>query len=370
MERTGSHNILYNYFNKATHILQLYPVNKFVVRDSLANRCCFCYDGKAFFRDAGRRPFFPNGGICLKRTMLRQTVCPVLAAFIWGTSFVAQSICADYIPPFTFNAIRCLLAAALLLAVSRIRDTILIRRGRTPFHGDRRSLLLGALFCGVFLGIASNLQQSGMADTAAGKAGFITAFYVVLVPVLGIFLKRRASLPVWIGVVLAVAGLYLLCITGDFTLEASDLYLLLCAFFFAGQIMSIDRFAEKTDSLLLSALEFLVAGVISLILALFFEHPEWSGIRHCIPQILYMALFSNCIAYTLQIISQKGSNPTVVTLLLSLESVFSVLSGAVLLHDRLTGREYLGCLLMLAAVVLAQLQAPGGGSPNTDSPAA
>jgi len=288
---------------------------------------------------------------------VRQNVMPVLAALIWGTAFAAQSVCAPYVPPFAFNAIRSLIAFVLLIFVSRAFDRAAVRRGRTPEKTDRKSLLLGALCTGAFLAVASNLQQAGLADTSAGKAGFITALYVVLVPVLGIFLHRRASGQVWVSIAIAVAGLYLLCLKAGegFHLQTSDLYILLCAFFFACQIMSIDRFGANVDGIKLSCAQFLVAGVISALLSALFETVVWANVFDHIWPILYVAVFSSCVAYTLQILSQKDSDPTVVTLLLSLESVFSVLAGAILLHDRLSGREYLGCVLMFAAVVLAQI---------------
>ena len=292
---------------------------------------------------------------------VRQNILPVLAALIWGTAFVAQSVCAPYVPPFVFNAIRSFIAFVLLIPISRAFDAAARRRGRQPEKTDRRALIVGGICTGAFLAVASNLQQAGLADTSAGKAGFITALYVVLVPVLGIFLKRRASRQVWVSVLIAVAGLYLLCIRAGegFSLQTSDSYLLLCAFFFACQIMSIDRFGAKVDGIKLSCVQFLVAGIISAVLSLLFETVDWSAVLRCIWPILYVAVFSSCVAYTLQILAQRGSDPTVVTLLLSLESVFSVIAGAAILGDRLSGREYLGCLLMFLAVILAQVPLNG-----------
>ena len=293
----------------------------------------------------------------MQKSFLRQNVLPVLAAVIWGTAFVAQSVCAPYVPPFAFNAIRALIAFVLLIFVSIAFDKAAARKGTPPAPTDWKKLLLGGVCTGAFLAIASNLQQAGLADTSAGKAGFITALYVVLVPVLGIFLKRRASGQTWISVVIAVGGLYLLCIRAGegFHLQTSDVYILLCAFFFACQIMSIDHFGADVDGIKLSCVQFLVAGVISAVLSLIFETLDWSAVMEHIWPILYVAVFSSCVAYTFQILAQQGSDPTVVTLLLSLESVFSVIAGALILRDRLSGREYLGCVLMFAAVVLAQV---------------
>ena len=293
----------------------------------------------------------------MENRFVRQNILPLLAALIWGTAFVAQSVAAPYVPPFVFNAIRSFIAFLLLIPISRTFDKAALRRGKSPEKTDRRALILGGFCTGAFLAVASNLQQAGLADTAAGKAGFITALYVVLVPVLGVFMKKRVSGQIWISVLVAVAGLYLLCIRAGegFTLQTSDIYLLLCALFFACQIMSIDHFGAQVDGVKLSCAQFLVAGIISAVLSLLFETVDWAAVWQHILPVLYCAVFSSCVAYTLQILAQRDSDPTVVTLLLSLESVFSVLAGAVILHDRLSGREYLGCVLMFLAVVLAQI---------------
>ncbi len=307
-----------------------------------------------------RRAAFRRHIIMIKNRFIRQTALPILAALIWGTAFVAQSVCTPYVPPFAFNAIRSLIAAAVLLPIARAFDRAAVRRGEAPTPSNKRHLWLGGVFCGVFLAAAANLQQAAMADTTAGKAGFITALYMVLVPVLGVFLKKRTSLKTWISVAIAVAGLWLLCFRAgaDLKLQTADAYLLLCALFFAGQIHCIDHFGADVDGIRLSCVQFLTTGVISAVLSAAFETFAWSGLLRCVWPILYCALFSSCIAYTLQILALKDADdPTIPSLLFSLESVFSVLAGAVILHDRLSGREYLGCALMLAAVVLAQLPA-------------
>ena len=294
----------------------------------------------------------------MKKKLLKQNLMPLLAALIWGTAFVAQSVCADIVPPFAFNAIRSLIAAAVLLPVARAFDRAELRRGRTPAPSNRKHLWIGGVLCGVFLAAAANLQQAAMADTTAGKAGFITALYTVLVPVLGVFLRKRTPLKTWISVAIAVAGLWLLCFRAGTKLElrTADAYLLLCAFFFAVQIHVIDYFSDDVDGIRLSCVQFLTTGLISAALSAVFETVSWSGVLGCVWPILYCALFSSYIAYTLQILSLKDADePTIPSLLFSLESVFSVLAGAVILGDRLSGREYLGCALMFAAVILAQL---------------
>ena len=242
---------------------------------------------------------------------------------------------------------------------------------------DRKNLLIGGFCCGTALAIASNFQQAGIAaGTDAGKAGFLTALYVVLVPLFGLFFRRKVSLPVWIAVVLAVASLYLLCIKGEFSLAMGDLLVLVCAVCFAIHILVIDRFTAKVDGIKLSCVQFFVAAVwatlakvVCTLLGLggigdtsvatsIFAVPDWAGIWACILPILYVGVFSSGVAYTLQILAQKDSNPTVVTILLSLESVFAVIAGAIILHQQMMPREYLGCVLMMVAVILAQIPNP------------
>ncbi len=299
----------------------------------------------------------------MNKHFFKASVLPVLAAAIWGTAFVGQSVCAQHLPPFTINAVRSLIAAAVLLPLSYLLDAAKRRRGIAVAPSPRRELLLGGACAGFFLAVAGNLQQAALIDTTAGKAGFITALYVVLVPVLAaVLLRRRAGGRIWIAIVIAVAGLWLLCMQGSLSLGTSDLLLMLCALCFAFQILSIDRFAPAVDGIRFSGVEFLTAGLISALLALLFETPTAEGLRACIWPLLYVAIFSSCIAYTFQVIAQREGDPTVVSLLMSLESVFAVLGGAVILGDRLTGREYVGCALMLIAVVLAQL--PGRGKPE------
>lgn len=291
---------------------------------------------------------------------IRQNGFPILAALIWGTAFVAQSVSTDFVEPMTFNALRSAIATVVLLVVLWAFRRFGAKPQTAPREkGSRKDLILGGICCGAALCIASNLQQAGLSDTTAGKAGFITALYIVIVPLLGLFLRKRAPLTVWIGVVLALAGLYFLCITESLSIQQGDLYILACAVVFSVHILLIDHFTQRVDGIALSCAQFLVAAILSGIGMLLFEHPDWQSILQCTWPILYVGVFSSGIAYTLQILAQKGANPTVVTLLLSLESVFSVLAGALILGDRLSGREIIGCVLMFAAVVLAQL--PVGG---------
>lgn len=293
----------------------------------------------------------------MKTGFVRQSVLPVLAALIWGTAFVAQSVGAGLVPPFAFNAARSAVAFVFLLLVCLVLRAV--RRGRglpVSATASRAQLALGGLCCGAALTVATNLQQKGLETTASGKAGFLTALYIILVPLLGLLLKKKAPKTVWAGVVLAVAGLYCLCVTDSFTsVTAGDLYVLLGSLCFAVHILLIDHFTQRVDGVELSCAQFLVAAVLSAAGMLLTEQPTLSGLTASVWPILYVGVLSSGVAYTLQIVAQKGSDPTVVSLLLSLESVFAVLAGAVVLHDRMSGREYFGCVLMLAAVVLAQL---------------
>ena len=298
----------------------------------------------------------------MKHNQVRQVVFPILAAFIWGTAFVAQDLCADSIGTFAFNATRYFVAVLALLVVIAISDRA--KKNKPVLTAEEKKaankqLWLGGLCCGVALAIASNFQQAGLvAGTDAGKAGFITALYVVLVPVFGLFFKRKVSLPVWIAVVCSVVALYLLCIKGDFSLAAGDLLILVCAVCFAVHILVIDHFTAYCDGVKLSCLQFLFAGIISAVCMFLFEDVDFAAIWSCILPMLYVGIFSCGVGYTLQILAQKDSNPTVVTILLSLESVFAVIAGAIILHQQMTAREYIGCVVMFVAVILAQIQFP------------
>lgn len=293
----------------------------------------------------------------MKNNFIRQVIFPVVAALIWGTAFVAQSVAAGAVPPFAFNAVRSAVAVAFLYPVSRVFDALAVKRGEPPEKTDRRKLVLGALCCGLILAISANLQQAGLADTSAGKAGFITAFYVVLVPVFGVFLGRRSGGQLWFSVALVAVGLYLLCIKAGegLKVETGDFFIILCSIFFAFHVLTVDYWAQRVDGIKLSCAQFAVVAVVSAALSLCFEEVDWSAMLQCVPQLLYMGIGSSGIAYTLQILAQKDSNPTIVSLLFSLESVFSVLAGAIILGDQMTGREYLGCALMFIAVILAQI---------------
>ena len=293
------------------------------------------------------------------KKQLRNTLLLLLGALIWGTAFVAQSVGSGYVGPYTFLAARSWLACAFLIVL------VLLRRGKArkadpgvPFWINGRILLRGGVFCGIALFAASAAQQVGIGTTSTAKAGFMTALYVVLVPVFGLFFKRKVSLPVWVAVALSVVSLYLLCIKGSFRLAAGDLLVLVCAVCFAVHILVIDHFGATCDGVKLSCVQFLFAGLWSAVCIPFFEQVDISDLLSCALPLLYVGVFSCGVGYTLQILAQKDSNPTVVTILLSLESVFAVIAGAIILHQHMTPREYLGCALMFLAVVLAQIPLP------------
>ena len=288
---------------------------------------------------------FPAKNLCLL----------LLASMIWGTGFVAQAVGMDHLGPFAFNAIRSFVGGVALIPVLLFFGRFKSAERKAEERANRKTLLIGGLCCGLALGVASCLQQVGMQYTTVGKAGFITALYIVLVPIFGIFLKKRVPKAVWVSVLLAVAGLYCLCITESFTVAPGDLCVMLCAFVFTAQILLVDHFVTVVDGVELSCCQFFFVTAFSLMGSLLFEHPTWTGLTMAAGAILYAGLLSSGVGYTLQILAQKGSNPTVISLLLSLESVFATISGAAILGDRLSGREYFGCALMLAAVVLAQL---------------
>lgn len=296
----------------------------------------------------------------MKRNGMRQNLFAMTAAVIWGTAFVAQSMGAAYVEALTFTASRNAVGflALLLICVLRrkMRKEPLEAAEKNPDY--RRDLIIGGLCCGVALTIAANLQQKGLETTSPGKGGFITALYIVIVPILGIFLKKRIPWTVWGSVAIAVFGLYFLCIQEDLSISRGDFYILLCAVCYSVQILLVDHFVQKVDGMELSCAQLFVAAVCSGAGMFALESPSWENIALAAGSILYVGILSSACAYTLQILAQKDSNPTVISLLLSLESVFATLSGAVILHERLSGREYLGCVMMLAAVILAQLPAP------------
>lgn len=282
-----------------------------------------------------------------------------LTAFIWGAAFVAQKA-SDSIGPMTFNGIRTFLGGLVLIPVilvmSRSKGAQLKEKDPASLKKDRRTLFLGGFLCGLALFTASTLQQYGIHFTTAGKAGFITSLYAVFVPILSIALGKKVRPVIWLCVALGVAGLYLLSIEpGTFSLQTGDLLVLLCAAVFSCHILIIDYFSPRTDGVKLACLQFLIAGLLGIIGMFLFEEPVMEDIMSCAIPILYAGILSCGVAYTLQIIAQKNANPTEASLILCLEAVFSVLTGAIILHERMPLRGYAGCLLIFLAVVISQL---------------
>lgn len=295
---------------------------------------------------------------------LKNSLCLLLAATIWGIAFVAQSVGMEYVGPFTFNGVRSLIGAAVLVPVifllNRSKDTASAAADpststTTSSPYKTRDLWSGGIACGIALFAASNFQQFGIKYTTVGKAGFITACYIVIVPIIGLFLKKKCSPFIWTAVVMALIGLYLLCITDGFSIGLGDVLVLVCAFLFSLHILVIDYFSPKADGVKLSCIQFLVCGILSMIPALVLEHPQISSILTAWLPILYAGIMSCGVAYTLQIVGQKNVNPTVASLILSLESCISVLAGWVILGQKLSAKELLGCVIMFAAIILAQL---------------
>ena len=279
----------------------------------------------------------------------------LLTAFIWGTAFVAQSVGMDYLEPFTFNGVRCLIGAIALLPCIWFFNRGKEKENKVNDENAKRDLIKGGIACGILLFAASSLQQIGLVYTAAGKAGFITAFYIVLVPVFGIFLHKKIGWKVWTAVAIALAGLYFLCITEAFTIGVGDIYVFLCALIFSVHILVVDHYAPKVDGVKLSCIQFLVAGIVSIPFMLILESPKMGNMMTSWFPLIYAGVFSCGIAYTLQILGQKNVNPAGASLILSLESCFSVLSGWVILGERLSARETIGCIMMFAAIILAQI---------------
>ena len=296
----------------------------------------------------------------------RNSFLLVIAAMIWGAAFVAQSTGGDAVGPYTFNCVRSVIGGLVLIPVIKISDRLHWTRKRPVSREDKRTLLAGGIACGIALSAASNLQQVGIyMGTPVGKAGFLTACYMLLVPILGLFIGKKCGWNIWLGVAITVIGLYLLCMQGSFSVQLSDLLILLCALCFAIQILIIDHYVDRVDGVRMSCIQFIVSGTISAVPMIFVDLglsapgiSEWAEALadpySWIP-ILYAGVLSCGVAYTLQIIGQRGMNPTVASLLMSLESVFSVLAGWVLLNQTLSAREIFGCFLIFGAVVLAEI---------------
>ena len=301
----------------------------------------------------------------MKLHQIRNSLILLLTATIWGTAFVAQSVAMDYIEPFTFNAIRFLIGGTVLLPF-----LFWMEKGKKKEElseaarkQEKKVTWFGGIACGIFLCIASAFQQFGIQGTSVGKAGFITALYIILVPVFGIFLHKRAGVQLWLSVLIAVVGLYLLCMKKEsFSLNWYDVILLLCAATFAFHILCVDYFSPKMNSVKLSCMQFYVCGILSLVMMFFTEHPDFTAIIAAWKPIFYAGVMSCGVAYTLQVVGQKDLNPVIASLIMSLESVVSAIAGWLILGQHMTKRETAGCVVMFVAIILAQLPSRHSGS--------
>lgn len=293
---------------------------------------------------------------------LKGSVMLLSAALIWGVAFVAQDVAAQWVEPFTMNGIRFIIGAIALVPAIIFMSS---KTGRPVFEEnkeDRCALIKASVLCGVFLCIAANIQQFGIAlypdeAAASGRSGFITALYVILVPVFSVFMKKKIGINVWIGVVMATLGMYFLCFSNGLGgIYLGDVIVLSCAIGFALQIMCIDKYAGRVDGMKLSCLEFFVSGSLSLILMFIFEEPKFQLILSATKQLVFLGVFSSGIAYTLQILGQQNlKNPTLSSIIMSLESVFAVIGGVLILDQKMSEREIIGCIIMLVAIIFSQI---------------
>ena len=299
----------------------------------------------------------------MKKLQIRNSLILLLTAVIWGVAFVAQSVGMDYVGPFTFTCVRSIIGGFVLIPCIALLNRIngsgekksTMELSAEESRKQNRKLLLGGICCGLALCAASCFQQIGIMYTTVGKAGFITAFYIIIVPIIGLFFKKKCGPFIWIGVLLALGGLYFLCINESLQIVRGDILVFICALLFSVHILVIDYFTQYVDGVKMSCIQFFVCGIVAGVLMLFFEEPSAAAVLTAWKPILYAGVLSSGAGYTLQIVGQKGMNPTVASLILSLESVVSVLAGLLILGQRLSSREILGCVLMFAAIVLAQL---------------
>lgn len=296
--------------------------------------------------------------VMLMKKQLQGSLCLLLGTVIWGSAFVAQSVGMDHLGPFAFQAIRCALAVIGLLPVIAIADRF--QRDGKSFWARWRSpkLWKASVLCGIPLFLASSFQQVGLVYTSAGKSAFLTAMYIVIVPILGLFLHRKSSKMIPVSVVLAVIGLYLLSCMGVTEINKGDLYLLGCAFLFAVQITCIDRFGKEVDGLRLNLLQALICSLLSAVVMGFTERPTTAAIWDCRLPLCYAGFLSMGFAYSLQIFGQRDVEPAAASLIMSLESVFAAVFGWLILHETMTVWETTGCVLVFTAVILSQIQIP------------
>lgn len=287
-----------------------------------------------------------------KQRSWHSNILLILTALIWGIAFVAQSEGMNYVGAFTFNACRFIIGGLMLLPLLfffRHRET-----GQSA-AGKLRTGITGGICCGFFLFIASTLQQLGIADTTAGKAGFITSLYIIIVPILGLLVHKKIGWNIWLSVLIAALGMYLLCVTDDFTIGKGDALMFLCSLGFSLHILIVDYYSPQASGIVISCVQFFTAGLLSAVFMYITEQPDWISIHAAKVPILYAGILSCGVAYTLQVVAQKQVAPVIASLLMSLESVFSLIAGMLLLGEHLTPQEAVGCILVFGAIILAQV---------------
>jgi drug/metabolite transporter (DMT)-like permease len=294
----------------------------------------------------------------MTKTQLKANILLLLTAAIWGLAFVAQKVGAEHVGAFTFNGIRFALGSISLIPLILFLNK---KKGENEESksNDRDSLkhtIKAGIIAGCALFIATSLQQMGVMGTTAGKAGFITGLYMVIVPILGLFLKQKVNKSTWIGIIIAIIGLYLLSINEDFSISNGDLLVLIGSVGWAVHILLIDNFTKKIDPLKLSSVQFATCSILSLIMAIIFEDINMVGISGAMVSILYGGLLSVGVAYTLQVVAQKNAKPSHAAILLSMESVFGALGGAMFLGERIGARGLVGCILIFIAIIISQLK--------------
>ena len=284
----------------------------------------------------------------------------LITALIWGCAFVAQSVAMDHLGPFTFCAARFLLSGLALVVFLLVRRALGYNEGRGMNIGKKRMRrndgIFGGIVCGIFLVLGAVLQQIGIQYTTTGKAGFLTALYIILVPIYSILLGRAPKRKVWAAAAIALFGMYLLCMEERFGLSRGDMFCVFCALAFPLQILSVEIFAQRTDPVFLSCVQFLTVAAITSVMALILEDPDAGALKAALVPLLYAGLMSGAVAYTLQVVGQeKMRNPSAASLIMSLESVFAALAGWIILRQTMTPRKIIGCAVMFAAIILAQI---------------
>lgn len=295
----------------------------------------------------------------MKNKKILANILLLITALIWGSAFVAQRVGMNFVEPFTFNFSRFLLSTLVLIPVVRWMDKVEQNKreyqsGSSVIH-DKKVFWTASIICGSFLFAGSSLQQFGLVFTTAGKSAFITTLYILLVPIFGLFLKHKINIVGWIAVIFGTIGLYFLCITDGFSIAKGDFIVLIGAFFWTSHVLSIDHFLPKVPAVKLAMAQFGVCALLSLIAALLFEKPDLHSILKAGIPILYAGILSGGMGYTFQILGQKHTTPTIASLLMSMESVFALVSGYLFLHEVLSTREFMGCILMFIAIIISQI---------------